>query len=218
MADKKDEKPRYEKHYDDFKKQMNLINKTTNKIEAEHQAIMANSVLKTLSDGEGNVDYDLLKKVEYQTKLRENINKGYDTVLSDYYHTDLKSISKTKKEAMRAALMGANDASLKSLIESAREKFTLEAYKASIGNKHLERLENDLIPTAYAHMEAEDIPDLLKMAKLDDKFDAAQIKNLKDPTMKSAVGQLLYYNHKTKGKFKEDLYDNLGLRAYLKKD
>jgi hypothetical protein len=217
MADKKDEKPRHEKDYETFKKEHKLVQKTRDTMQLYHNDVMTSAIKKHLLDDGGEIDYNRLKTKSYQTLLADEMTKGYDKYISEYYKTDLKSLPKNRKELVRKNLMGVNSSFLNNTIEQLQDKFTIDAYTNEVIDKHLEQVVQTLAEGTYAHINPEDIPKLLKLAKLDDKFDEKMIDQLKDPQFKSKIGSLLYTNHATKGKFKDDVYDKLGLAPYMKK-
>jgi hypothetical protein len=221
MAEKKEEKPSHEKAYDTLKREAKLINKTADTLMVHHASIISNALQKNLMDEAGDIDYNRLKARDhgnkYQLAVRDDISKGYDNVLSDYYKTKHKDMPKGRKESMKASLLGANDVILQEMIESAEEGFTIDAYREAM-QKHADQLTASQISRTYMHIEPKEIIDLLKLAHLDDKFDPKLIEQVATPHFKSAIGQLLYHNYTTKGKFKDELWDKLGLRPYMKKD
>lgn len=217
MADKAEEKPRHEKDFETFKKEYKLVKGTRDTMQAHHYKIVSSALLDEklgLVDKTGNIDYDaLLKSNDKQAALTKSIVGGYDKVLADYYKTDIKSIPKERKELVRQNLMGVNESFFKNL---AWKDFTLDSYTNTIINNHLKQVEMTMMPGTYAHINPEDIPKLLKLAKLDHKFDDKLVDKLKDPMYKPVIGQLLYQNHISKGKFSDEVYEKLGLLPYLK--
>ncbi len=218
MANNQAEKPRHEKDYDTLKKEYKAIQKTKDTMQLHHLDIATNAFKKHLMDDSGELDYSKLKVKDNQKNVIDEMTKGYDKVLADYYKSNLADMPKQRKEYMRASLLGINNSFLNNYVEQYRDNFTIDFYTSNVIDKHLERVVQTLLPTAYSHINTDDAVELLKLAKLDDRFDPKLIEKLKDPTKKSALGQLLYTNHASKGKFKDEVYQELGLAPYLKVD
>ncbi|MGV8162517.1 MAG: hypothetical protein ACP5N2_04270 [Candidatus Nanoarchaeia archaeon] len=218
MADKKDEKPQHIKDYDKLKREANIIKKTTTFFDLYHDKVAAEALLKHLKDEDGNIDNEKLLNADVREAIKKDIIKGYDLGLSDYYKTDMKGLSKSKQEIMRKQLMGISSDGLGMLMETYGKDFSKEVYNEEVKKKLKTDLSEALIPSTFAHINMANVPDLLKHAKLDHKFNSKMIDLLKDPKYKQSIGQLLYMNHVNKGNIDPEIYQKLGLSAYLNTD
>jgi hypothetical protein len=218
MAEK-EEVPRHEVDYDKFKKEVELVNKTRDTMEMYHYNTVSKWILdpkKGIIGKDGNIDTKLMKG-DKKKEVIDNIVNEFDVVLKNYYGTSLKDIPDGRKEMVRQNLLGVNKNYFNTMVDW--KKFNLATYKETAVDKYLEHLVGTMAPGTYAHINPADMPKVLKLAKLDDKFDEKMLPHLGREDKFHDVGRLLYSHHASGGRgVSDEAYQKLNLEAYLKRD
>ncbi len=198
MAKEKEEDEKYE-HLKKYEEKSKVSDNLVTNIDLTHMEGYAQVVKKVLKVKKGKVedirqtDLELLKKTEYQEKLRDGLADFYRDKAKEYIDRMRGTKGEWNLDEFDESLLtdmvyGTTRAHLGAIIAEEQDNFTPRRFMEKHKNDFMKRIRINLKSTAGQHLKDEHIEDIIKYTGID-KYDV-------DPTrveLPEAIGYLEMY-------------------------
>jgi len=183
---------------DEYMKKRRVVKKLADTIELHHEKAYTTAAEQHLKGKDDLIDYERLRESDVQQKMADTMADFYVERAKDYLHLGDEDLDDVKKDMIMSAYAGITRGELRDEVRNRAEGFTLEQFRG-ISRQLKGRVEQRLAPTASAHIKRENLEDILKGMKLDDKLDPSKLDV-------PEVTQLLEVYHANDGTVPERAY------------
>lgn len=217
---KEEEIPKHRKSMDAVIKSAENIDKIIDTVEHDHGKTYYDAAEEVLRDDKGQIDYKRLDPNKngdkYHKIMAKKMSDKYLDKIVKKLKINPKDYSTEELDQITHGFFGTNEGILLDLIGKYGVGFTHEAYKKEHVKEHLSNLTNALTPRIYSHINAEEIPNILKDIGAD-KFIKGDLKDYAKPMFRSGAADLIKLHHMRGNISHKDIANNPYFSAFYKK-
>lgn len=195
-----EEIPKHKKAMDAMIKSSDNITKIIDTIEHDHGKVYYDSAEEVLRDEKGQIDYKRLDPEKngdkYHKLMAKKMSGKYLDKIVKKLKINPKDYSQEELDQMTHGFFGTNEGILLDMMAKYGPNFNHTNYKKIHVDEHIKSLSQALLPRIYAHIDAEDIPKILKDIGAD-KHLKGDLKDYAKPMFKPGVAELVQKHHST---------------------
>ncbi len=169
-------KPKLPKHLEEHQKLHRAAEKAADTTDRHHR-IAFNEFESAIVDKNGEVDYTLLDKEEFQQKGLGKLVDSYVGAAQDYFNTDkdAKKLDPIKKDRLMKAYAGFTKKQFGDYIQQLGSDFKFETFNEQFRERHMAQLRQELRQTAAQGIKQGHMKDVIKHVGLEDVLDPGRL-------------------------------------------
>lgn len=173
-------------HLKKVKKKQKELQKAIDTIQLHHTDAYISAAKQHLLDDKNQIDYEKLKSPKLQLKMSDSITDYYIDKLEKKFK---RKIDEVDKDDFLWGFYGLTRGILRGHATENKEKFTHDKYIKDIAQKIIKEIAARKKASAYSHLKADDIKDILDYTKTSEFVDPEKL------TLEQAVEEILNTHH-----------------------